>query len=161
MIKENKMKKILLAAAFLIAIVVCVYSETLVYQPGTSGTNTLNSEVRYCYVYETDGDVNDFNSVEFDIGNAVIDRVVVDANGTDTSFKLYLYDCATTYHDCAIWSKVDCSTASMPISQAVVLSDGTGNHPGCPVNGHLKITLADGDDASMSHLEMYIYYHRR
>ena len=155
------MKKLLFIAALIVLSVVWVYSATVVHQPGTSGESTINSEVRYCYIYETDGDVNDFTTAEFVIGNAIIDRVVVDANGTDTSFKLYLYDCATTYNDVTLWSKVDLTTASMPVSEAVVLSDGSGNHLGCPVNGNLKITLADGDDATLDRLEMYIYYRRK
>ena len=155
------MRKLYLAAALVVLCVLWGYSATTVYQSGTSAPSGGNSEVMYCYVYETDGDVNDFTTSEFNIGNAVIDRVAVDANGTDTSFKLYLYDCATNYNDATIWSKTDCSTASMPISQAVVLSDGSNSYAGCPINGNLKITLADGDDATMANLQMFIYYRRR
>jgi len=155
------MKKLLFITALVILSVVGAYSASVVYQPGTSGPSTQNSNVRYCYVYETDGDVNDFTTDEFVIGNAIIDRVVVDCNGTDTSFKLYLYDCAADYNDVTLWSKTDCNSASMPVSQAVVMSDGTSSYPGVPVNGNLKITLADGDDATLANLNMYIYYRRQ
>lgn len=148
--------------ALIVLVVVWAYSATVNYQPGTSGTSTINSEVRYCYVYETDGDVNDFTTNEFTIGNAMIDRVVVDANGTDLSFKLYLYDCSTTYHDATVWSKTDLTTASMPVSEAVSMSDaGSTEFCGVPVNGNLKITLADGDDATLDRLEMFVYYRRQ
>ena len=153
--------KLLIAAIIGLFAVVWAYSATVVYQSGVSAPAGGYSDVMYCYVYEADEDVNDFTTDEFTIGNAIIDRVVVDCNGTDTSFKLYLYDCSTTYNDLAIWSKTDLSTASMPFSQAIVLSDGTNNHLGCPVNGNLKITLADGDDATLANLEMFIYYRRR
>lgn len=139
---------------------ILVYGETVLYQGGTTGMSTLNSEVRYIYCYDKSNAVADFTSDEFVIGNAVLDRIVVDANGTDTSFKLYLYDCTSTYNDALIWSKTDLTTASMPVSQAIVLSDGTSNHLGCPVAGTLKLVLADGDDATMKDLEVFIYYHR-
>jgi len=157
------MKKLhLFAMALVVLCAVWVYSETVVYQPGISAPAGGSSEVMYCYVYETDGDVNDFTSDEFTIGNAIIDRIVVDCNGTDTSFKLYLYDCGSTYNDFALWTKADCSTAAMPVSEAISMSDlGSTEFRGVPVNGNLKITLADGDDATLANLEVFVYYRRR
>lgn len=152
------MKKLIM---FLILMSMTVYAATVVYQPGTSGESNNNSDVMYCYVYETDGDVNDFTTDEFTIGNCILDRIVVDANGTDTSFKLYLYDCGTTYHDATIWSKTDCSTASMPVSQPITMTDGSNVVGGVPCSGVMKITLADGDDATLDRLEMFVYYRRR
>jgi len=154
-------KSLLLTVLIGLMIVVWAYSETVVYQQGVSAPAGGHSDVMYCYVYETDKDVNDFTTDEFVIGNAILDRIVIDANGTDTSFKMYLYDCATTYNDVTLWSDAAMTTASVPYSQALVMSDGTGNHPGIPVNGNLKITLADGDDATLANLQMYIYYRRR
>ena len=150
------MKKFIL----LVILIICaaIYAETIVYQPGTSGATAGN--VRYAYIYEQDGDVNDFTTDEFDIGNCVLDRVVVDANGTDTSFKLYLYDCETEYTDATLWSNTSLSTASVPYSVALSISDGTTTQAGIPCTGKLKVTLADGDDATMANLQVYIYYHK-
>ncbi len=154
------MKKMLFAAILFVLSVVLAYSATVNYQPGTSGTSTLNSEVRYFYVSETDGDVNDFTTDEFNIGNAILDRIVVDANGTD-AYKLYLYDCSTTYHNVTLWSKTDCNAAT-PVSEALVLSDaGSTEFRGIPVVGNLKITLADGDDETMNRIEVFVYYRRQ
>ena len=151
------MKKIIL----FIIIVVClalpyVYSETVVYHTGESELSSLN----YCYIYEVDGDVNDF-SADIDIGKAYLERIVIDANGTDTSFKLYIYDTTTTYGDVAVWSKTDLTTASDPYSYAITMASiGTQEICGVPVSGDLTITLADGDDATLNGLEIYIYYRR-
>lgn len=152
------MKKMILL--IILGIVALAYGVTAIYQGGDTGYSTNSSEVMYAYAYETDGDVNDFDQT-LSIGNAILDRVIVDANGTDTSFKLYIYDTSTTYNDATLWSKTDLTTASMPVSQAIVMSDGTGNHPGVPVSGNLQLTLADGDDATLDRLEVFIYYRRR
>jgi len=154
-------KYILLIILFLIA---TSYAVTTVYTNGTSGGGGPYDGVMYCYTYDYSGtagsNVDDFTEA-FTIGNCIIDRVVVDANGTDTSFKLYLYETNTLHNDVLIWSKTDLTTASVPYSIATVVSDGTGNQPGIPSCGELSLTLADGDDATMGDLEVFIYYRRR
>lgn len=154
------MKKYLIIV-LLLAFVYVVYAETSDYQEGTSGTNTLNSEVRYAYISETDNDVNDFDAT-LSLGNAILDRVVVDSNGTDTSFKLYIYETSTTWNDVTLWSKTDFTTASEPTSYALTMADTDANdYCGIPTTGDLQVTLADGDDATMTGIEIFIFYRRQ
>lgn len=153
------MKK--LALALILILGVLVFAETALYQGGTSGHSTSTSDVMYAYIYETDGDVNDF-STELDIGNAILNRIVIDSNGTDTSYKVYLYDTSTSWNDITLWSKTDLSTAADPYSYALSMADTDANdYCGIPVNGQLTVTLADGDDATLSGIEIFIYYTRR
>jgi hypothetical protein len=160
--KGTNMKKLVFILGILIiALVGLIYAETAIYQGGTTGYSTNTSSVMYAYIYELDNDVNDFSS-SFNIGNAILDRIVIDANGTDTSFKLYLYDTSTTYNDATLWSKTDLTTASVPYSYALTMADTDANdYRGIPVNGNLTVTLADGDDATMTGLEVYLFYRRQ
>jgi hypothetical protein len=146
----------------LLILIACglVYGVTARYQAGESAPSVFGSDVMYAYVYETDGDVNDFSQA-LSLGNCTLERIVVDANGTDTSFKLYIYETGTTYNDVTAWSKTDFTTASVPYTLALYTSDGTGNQFGIPTDGRLQLTLADGDDATMDAIEIYLYYRTR
>lgn len=156
------MKKYLIITLFL-AFVYALYSyaATSSYQSGTSNIVVLDSDVMYAYISETDKDVNDF-STTLSIGNAILDRIVVDSNGTDTSFKLYLYETSTTWNNVTLWSKADFSTDSEPTSYALTMADTDANdYRGIPTTGELQVTLADGDDATMSGIEIFIFYRRQ
>ena len=130
------------------------------YQAGDSAPSAAGSDIMYTYVYDTDGTLADFDQA-LSLGNCTLERIVVDANGTDTSFKLYIYETGTTYNDVTAWSKTDFTTASVPYSLALFTSDGTGNQLGIPTDGQLQVTLADGDDATMDAIEIYLYYRKR
>lgn len=105
-------------------------------------------------ISDSDGDVNDFSQI-IDIAYGIIERITIDSNGTDTSYKVYLYD----ENNVAIFTKTDCSSASEPYNYAVSMSDtGSTEFLGIPVIGSFTVVLADADDATMDDIDITVYY---
>ena len=85
----------------------------------------------------------------------IILRITIVATGTDTSFSITLAD----ENAKTILTKSGLSTASDPYGYAVYEDDTEGNPwAGVPVAGALSLTMADGDDATLSAITVKIYY---
>ena len=105
-------------------------------------------------ISDDDGDANDF-SQHVDVSYAILERIVIDSNGTDTSYKIYVYD----ENSAAIFTKTDCTSASEPYTYALSSTDtATTTFLGVPVVGSFSVTMADGDDATMDDIHVTVYY---
>jgi hypothetical protein len=110
--------------------------------------------IRKLTVADTDGTVNDFTQTLPSL-YGTFERIVIDSTGTDTSYKVYLRD----ENGIEIFSKTDCTSASEPYSFAIsVVDTGSAYHPSVPVAGQCALELADGDDASLTAISIYLYY---
>jgi len=104
----------------------------------------------------------DVNNVTLDAPeiHGYLDGIVIDSNGTDTSFSVTLRD----EHDCNI-VVVSCTSASEPHRYAITIIDSNSVHGaataaflGAPVKGICDIVVADANDASLDDLHVYLYY---
>lgn len=157
--------------AFVLMVIVftCALGITILQiAQGTTHTNigvtrgsvgAVHSELR---VHKIDFD-NDVNNVTVSIPSifGYVDGIVIDSNGTDTSFSVVLRD----EHDCNIFFKADCNSVIEPHRHAITIIDSNGVHGatpaaylGAPVSGICDVVLTDANDATMDDLQIYIYY---
>lgn len=85
----------------------------------------------------------------------VIDSIVIDAAGTDTTYGVILKDSTGN----TLFTKTDCSTASDPYRFAVnEVSVDSKYFRGARVAGACTVELAGCDDSSMTSITVTIYY---
>ena len=124
----------------------------------TDDSGSLHSQhaFRKLVISDTDGAANDF-TVDLPPIYGFMKRIVIDSNGTDLSYKVYLKD----ENAISIFSKTDCNSATEPHSYIISGVDTAGNYyGGVPMAGIGTLEMADGDDASMDSIIISIYYDR-
>ena len=165
MTKKDKIIGII-AGIFVLAIIV-VYgwaaTATATYytsQSGTSparrrdGADVCRRMFRKVIVADSDGDANDFK-VTLTSLYGYLERIVIDSNGEDKSYKVYFKD----ENAIAIFSKTDCNSLEEPYSYIISETDDSNNvFPGVPVAGDCTIEMVDGNDASMDDIKVSIYF---
>ena len=86
-----------------------------------------------------------------------IDSIVIDSTGTDTNYTITLTD----ENAVTIFSGANLTSASEPYRYAISEADTDGNDfRGARVSGTCSLTMADGDDASLTAITVKIYYRR-
>jgi len=145
------MKKYLLIFVLLISAVLIGATITNTTPNLNLGAAVYPTPVRQSIAFD-----NDVNDVTVALGtiNGWIDEIVIDSTGTDTSYKVYILD----ENSIAVWSKVNCTSASEPYRLPVTVTDGTNIFYGARVNGAVSIQIADCNDASMTDLDIYLYF---
>lgn len=150
-----KSKYIWVLGLFLLAAILYgATSETHTTAPGSMAVS-VNPVYRKVVISDAaDGDANDFTETLETI-YGYLDRIVIDSNGTDTSYKVYLKD----DHAITLFSKTDCSSASEPYSYILSEVDVDDNaFPGIPVGGACTLEVADIDDATADMITITVYY---
>lgn len=104
--------------------------------------------------FDFSGDVNDVTEDADNEIEGYLDDIVIDSNGTDTSYKIYVKD----EHGVAVYSKTDCNSAVEPYHYAISSNDGTNYFRGVAVSGIIQVQIADCNDSSMDDLDVTIYY---
>jgi len=132
-----------------------------------AGTISNASSIICAVVSKGEGDINDTTTELADIEYASIERVVIDSNGIDTQYSVYIYDNAPEYNNVTIFSKTDCNSVNEPYSYAVSQADTAGNDfLGIPVLGPVSVYVTDVNEvndpnvAHLDDLEILIYYRR-
>ncbi|GAI12166.1 unnamed protein product [marine sediment metagenome] len=102
------------------------------------------------------GDVNDSYYTEtLKVIYGYVERVVIDATGTDTAYKVYVRD----ENGLAIFSKEDCSTGDGDYSYAISMSDtGSTEFLGVPIGGAGSVDVNDAN--GLTDLDVILYYQR-
>ena len=110
-------------------------------------------EKPHCITYTETEDFDDA-TVTLSSINGYIEGVVINSNGTDTSYKVYLLD----ENGIAIFTKEDCSSSAEPYRYTVSVAGTDGNDFARPmVIGTPYIQIADANDASMDELIVKVY----
>lgn len=163
MTKKDKIIGIIAGLFVLALVVVYGWAATATYYTSQSGTSPARRRdvadvcrqmFRKVIVADSDGDANDFTVTLTEL-YGYVDRIVIDSDGNDFSYKIYLYD----ENAIAIFSKTDCNSATEPNSYAIYEDDTEGNPwRGVPVAGDCTVTMADGDDDAMSDIKVTVYF---
>lgn len=113
-------------------------------------------------------DINDSTTSLTALDYSTLERIVIDGNGTDTAFSVYLYDTSTDYNDVTIFSKTDCNSMEFPYSYAISQADTASNDfLGVPVFESASIYITDvndTDDPNVTHLDaldVMVYFRRK
>ena len=143
----------LVALVCVLAVAMHLYGVTKTYYVG--GTRYWDEwmETKAVLFSETDGDVNDFSETTPIYGT--LQSISINTAGTDTSFKVYIKD----PNGITAWSKTDCTSASDPYRYALTEANTATTHfRGIPMAGNVTVELADGDDATMTKIWIWLYY---
>lgn len=151
-----------------VGMVLCVGLVIMQMAQGATGTTSVVDDTSMAriqcefrkYTIDFDEDVNDA-TVSLPSITGYLDGIVIDSNGTDTSFSVTLRD----EHNCNMFVKADCNSVTEPHRYAVTIADSNGVHgaavaayAGAPVDGICDVVIADANDATLDDLQVYIYY---
>ncbi len=102
------------------------------------------------------GDVNDSTYTEpLEIIYGYLEAVVIDANGTDTSYKVYVKD----ENGITLFTKEDCNTVDGDYRYVLSSSDtGSTEFMGIPVGGSCSVIVDDAND--LDDIYVILYYQR-
>jgi len=150
------MKKLILFCS-LVIVVLAAYASTV-----NRDLSTIKSPSTYFKEGATVQGVkvafdNDVNDATVSVGDVIgkLREVVIDSNGTDTSYKVYLKDNVRT-----LWSKTDCTSATDPYQLPITMTDGTNVFCDVPMSDTLSVQIKDANDATLDDLDIYVYYER-
>lgn len=121
---------------------------------GTGGSNLSQKMTLGKVVVNQVTDLNDFTET-LDSFTGTLDRIVIDANGTDTDYSITLKD-ENAY---TLFTKTDCNTSDGDYSYMLYQDDKEGNPwPNIPISGACSVVVADAN--GLDNLNIVIYYHR-
>jgi len=147
--------KIGIVILLLMAAVIVYGTATETHTHGTPYGGPGENAFRKVVITESDGDANDFSETTDPI-YGYVERVSIVNTGVDGAFSITIAD------EAGITIFTSGTIDSDPVvtfSYAVSMSDtGSTEFCGVPVGGALTVTMADGDDASMTAISVYIYY---
>lgn len=143
------MKRIL-TLILILAMTFDLLASTVSYPDGSRlGGAKSKQGIRNLVVSLDDKDVGN-QTISTNAIYGIVNRVVIDSNGTDTDWSVTLKD----ENAIALFTKTDCNSAEVPYGYAVYYDDTEGNpHYGIPICGVLQILTADvGSDAEVQTL---------
>lgn len=148
------MKRLLLIVGVLGLLAGLVYGVTQTQSEGAAGGRARYSAFKKLTIAATGTPPADFTETLVPV-YGIIYRIVIDTTGADTDFTITLKD----ENAKTIFTGSNLSSASEPYGYAVYEDDTEGNPwAGVPVGGAMTLTMADGDDATMTAISVHIYY---
>ena len=155
--------KWMLAVLLPILFISLVYAVSETHTTGTRSldyTNHKNTAANYSTLKkvtltQTGAPPADFTET-LDSIHGIVLRIVIDVTGTDGNYTITLAD----ENGITIFTKANLdSDPSVDFSFAVFEDDTEGNPwAGVAVGGTMSLTMADGDDASLTAITVSIYY---
>lgn len=145
------MKKWLIAGLFML-IAAYIYAATETHNEDEKGGQQRYSRFQKISVDFTEAELDAGVTEALDPVYGFVYRIVIDSNGTDTSWSLTLRD----ESDITIFTNTALTSASEPNSYAIYEDDTEGNPwNGVPVGGIMDLVVANG--AGLDDLDVHIY----
>ena len=149
------MKRALLWLVCIGLFVSVAFAVTETHFEGSGGGRARNSAFKVVSITQTGTPPADFTEAIDSIYGFVY-RIVIDVTGTDGDYTITLAD----ENGITIFTKASLDSDPTADFAYAVYEDDTEGNPwaGVPVGGTISLTMADGDDASLTAITVKIYY---